>query len=108
MSVKSDGGRKTGGAKDDEPDTGDHTPLALGATLSMIAGLTYLLLYLLDRRGGMTEEMKRELVFAIIDWAKQGGGCRTYLALAAIFVLLVYYHSIGKKICAGWEEVYGG
>lgn len=40
-------------------------------------------------------------------WAKQGGKFRTYLALAAIFVLLVYYHSIGKKMCVEWEEVYG-
>lgn len=97
VSVKSDGGRKTGGAKDDEPDTGDRISLALGATLSMIAGLTYLLMYFADRRHGMTEETKKELVFRLVRWAKQGGKIRRWLALAAIFVLLVYYHSIGKK-----------
>ena len=81
VSVKNDGSRKSGGAKDDEPSTGDHTPLALGATLCMITGLTYLLLYFMDRRHGMTEEMKREIVSAIIDWAKQGGRIRRWLAL---------------------------
>ena len=27
------------------------------------------------------------------------------ILFAAIFVLLVYYHSIGKKICVEWKEV---
>lgn len=106
VSTKSDG-KNPGGGKDNEPKTGDRTPLELGATLSMIAGLTYLLLYFADRRHGMTEETKRELVSRLIAWAKQGGKGRTCLALAAIFVLLVYYHSIGKKSCAEWREVYG-
>ena len=105
VSDKNGGNKKPGGRKDDEPDTGDHTPIELGATLSMIAGLTYLLLYFADRRRGMTEETKRELVSRLIAWAKQGGRIRKCLALAAIFVLLVYYHSVGKKTCVGWEEI---
>ena len=56
---------------------------------------------------GMTEETKRELVSWLVGWAKQGGRIRKYLALAAVFVLLVYYHSIGKKTCAEWKEIYG-
>lgn len=51
----------------------------------------------------MTEETKKELVYAIIAWAKQGGKIRRLMALAAIFVLLVYYHSIGKKMCGEWN-----
>lgn len=97
VSTKSDGKNSDGG-KDGEPKTEDRTPLELSATLAMIAGLTYLLLYFADRRHGMTEETKKELVSGLIAWAKRGGKGRTYLALAAIFVLLVYYHSIGKKI----------
>lgn len=106
VSANSDG-KNPGGGKDGEPKTEDRTPLELSATLAMIAGLTYLLLYFADRRHGMTEETKKELVSRMIGWAKQGGRIRKWLALAAIFVLLVYYHSIGKKSCAEWREVYG-
>ncbi len=106
VSTKSDG-KNPGGGKDNEPKTEDRTPIELSATLAMIAGLTYLLLYFADRKHGMTEEVKKELVSRLVAWAKQGGKGRTYLAFAAIFVLLVYYHSIGKKMCVEWEEIYG-
>lgn len=102
-----DGSKKSGDAKDDEPKTGDNTPLELCATLSMIAGFTYLLLYFADRRHGMTEETKKELVSRLVAWAKQGGRFRRWIVLAAIFVLLVYYHSIGKKMSTEWKAVYG-
>lgn len=102
-----DGSKKSDGAKDNEPKTGDDTPLELCATLSMIAGFAYLLLYFADRDRGMTEETKKELVSRLVAWAKQGGRIRRYLALMAIFVLLVYYHSIGKKTCAEWKAIYG-
>lgn len=98
---------KTGSAKDNEPATGDAAPLEIYATLAMIAGFSYVLLYFTDRKRGMTEETKRELVSWLVGWAKQGGRIRKYLALAAVFVLLVYYHSIGKKTCAEWKEIYG-
>ena len=98
---------KTGSAKDNEPATGDAAPLEIYATLAMIAGFSYVLLYFTDRKRGMTEETKRELVSRLVGWAKQGGRIRKYLALAAVFVLLVYYHSIGKKTCAEWKEIYG-
>ena len=55
----------------------------------------------------MSEETKKELVLRLVGWAKQGGKVRKLLAIAAIFVLLVYYHSIGKKTCMEWKEVYG-
>lgn len=94
-------------AKDDEPKTGGFEPAVLYATLSMIAGLTYLLLYFADRGRGMTEETKKELVSKLIAWAKQGRIWRRYLALAAVFILLVYYHSIGKKTAVEWMGLYG-
>lgn len=100
--------KDTAGGKDNEPKTGDNTPLELCATLAMIAGFAYLLLYFADKERGMTEETKNELVSGLAGWAKQGGRIRRYLALAAIFVLLVYYHSIGKKTCAEWKAIYGG
>lgn len=94
-------------AKDDEPKTGGFEPAVLYATISMIAGLTYLLLYFADRGRGMTEETKKELVSKLTAWAKQGRIWRRYLALAAVFMLLVYYHSIGKKTAVEWTEIYG-
>ena len=87
---------KRASTKDNEPKTGDSTPVELYATLAMIAGFTYLLLYFTDRDKGMTEETKKELVSRLVGWAKQGGRIRKYLALAAIFVLLVYYHGTRK------------
>ena len=98
---------KPDSTKDDEPKTGGNTPLELYATLAMIAGFAYLLLYFTDRKGGMTEETKKELVSRLVGWAKRGGRIRKCLALAAVSVLLVYYHGIGKKTCAEWEEIYG-
>ena len=96
-----------GPSKGSEPKTGDAEPIELYATLAMIMGFAYLLLYFTDRKRGMTEETKKELVGRIVAWAKRGGKFRRYPALAAIFVLLVYYHSIGRKMCMRWEEVYG-
>ena len=95
MTGNDSGNTKSG--KDDEPKTGDYTSLELYATLEMIAGLAYLLLYFTDGGCGMTEEEKKELVSRIIQWAHRGGRLRRDVALVAIFLLLVYYHSIGKK-----------
>ena len=100
-------GTAPGQGKDDEPKTGDVSAVELYATLSMIAGFTYLLAYFADRRHGMSEETKKELVSKLIAWAKKGKTMRRLLALAAIFMLLVYYHSIGKKTAVEWKEVYG-
>lgn len=93
-------------SKDNEPKTGDDTPFALYAALAMISGLAYVMLYFADRRRGMTKERKQELVAGIVGWAKSGGRMRRAFALAAIFIILVYYHSIGKT-CVEWKEVYG-
>lgn len=110
---KNDGGKGDPDKKDDEPKTGDTAPIEVYATLAMIAGFTWLLLYFTDRKKGMTEETKKELVSRIIGWAKRGGRIRKYFALAAIFVLLVYYHCT-KKLCNGagrnasedWKKIY--
>lgn len=90
--------------RDSEPKTADATPVELYATLAMISGLTYVILYFADRNGGMTEETKKELVSKLIRWAKRGKTIRRLLALSAIFVLLVYYHSIGKQGSIEWKE----
>lgn len=90
--------------KDPEPKTADATSVELYATLAMISGLTYVILYFADRNGGMTEETKKELVSKLIRWAKRGKTLRRLLALSAIFVLLVYYHSIGKQGSIEWKE----
>lgn len=100
-------GTKPDSSKDNEPKTGDAMPIELYATLAMIAGFAYVLLYFTDRKRGMSEETKKELVSRLVRWAKQGGRIRKCLAFAAIFVLLVYYHSIGKKTCVEWKEIYG-
>ena len=99
-------GGTVGHTRDREPKTGDVAPLELVATLAMISGLSYVLLYFLERRRGMTEETKKEITARIIAWAKKGGRLRKGMAIAAIFVFLVYYHSIGKEIGAEWREAY--
>ena len=55
----------------------------------------------------MTEETKSELVSRLIGWAKKGGRLRRWLALTAIFLLLIYYHSIGKQVNVEWSQVCG-
>lgn len=79
-----------------EPKTGDMSHVEIYATASMIAGFTYLLLYF--REHGMSEEKKEELVSRLVGWAKGKGGIRRLAALVLIFLLLAYYHSIGKDV----------
>ncbi len=75
------------------------------ATIAMIAGLSYILLYFVDGKSGMTEEEKKEIVAALVNWAKKGCCVRRYVALAVIFLVLVYYYSIGKRTSANWKEI---
>lgn len=96
-----------GTEKDSEPKTGDSSGIELYATLAMIAGLSYVLLYFADRRRGMSEEKKNELTARLVRFARGGGRFRRMLAVAAIFLLLLYYHSIGKKTAVQWEDIYG-
>ena len=103
---KKSGGSGTGHTKDGEPKTGDGAPLELVATIAMISGLSYVLLYFLERRRGMTEETKKEIMAKLIAWAKKGGRLRKGVAIAAIFVFLVYYHSVGKETDVEWKQVY--
>lgn len=85
------------GAGSKEPKTGDTSQSEIFATVAMIAGLTYLLLYFVEEGCGMTEREKEAFVAALISWAKKGGAFRKCCAMAAIFCLLVYYHTIGKR-----------
>lgn len=93
--------------KDSEPRTGQTSHVELYATIAFIEGASYLL-FLFAERHGMTEETKTELVSRLIRWAKRGGKLRRMLALAAIFLLLVYYHSIGKQVSMEWKQVCNG
>ncbi|MCM1495582.1 MAG: hypothetical protein NC089_07255 [Bacteroides sp.] len=94
------------GQKDKEPKTGDNTiSLEIYATIAMIAGLSYLFLYLTGNKNGMTEEEKNSLMRRIIRWAHQGGSFRIPFAFVAIFLLLAYYHSIGKTAAMEWKEI---
>ena len=88
---------KPTGGESNEPKTGDTSQVEVYATIAMIAGMLYLLLYFADQERGMTEETKKELVSVLVRWAKRGGRLRRYAAIAAIFCLLCYYHSIGKS-----------
>lgn len=93
--------------KDKEPKTGHQAiSLEIYATIAMIAGLSYLILYLNGDKNGMTEEEKNLLTGNIIRWAHKGSRFRILPALAAIFLLLFYYHSIGKAVTVEWKEVY--
>lgn len=79
--------RNTGG---DEPKTADTMSVELVATVAMVAGLFYVLLYFMENRHGMTEETKKEILAGMIRWARKGGRLRKGMALVAIFVFLVY------------------
>lgn len=85
--------------KDNEPKTEDsaQTKIRIYATLAMVSGFSYLALYFADESHGMTEEEKKALTARLIHWARRGGRFRRILAIAAIFVILFYYHSIGRK-----------
>ncbi len=94
-------GRPLGG----EPKTGDSTQIQICATLAMIAGFGYLLLYF-EGENGITEQEKEEIIYRLVEWAKQGGRIRRLLGVAVIFLFLAYYHSIGKSVTVEWKEVY--
>ena len=87
-----------------EPKTGEGSHVELYATVSMIAGFSYLLLYFKEH--GMTKEKKEELVLRLVNWAKEGGRIKRMLALGLIFLVLAYYHSMGRSTSADWREVY--
>lgn len=84
-------------APEKEPRTDDASHVEIYATIAMIAGFTYLLLYFIEERRGMTEREKEVFVAAFIRWAKKGGFFRKCCALVAIFCILAYYHSVGKR-----------
>ena len=93
------------GQKGNEPKTGDVPRIEIYATVAMISGMLYLYLGSMER--GMTEEEKKDLVFRLIGWAKKGGSFRRGVALAAIFFVLFYYHSIGKRRNVNVKELCG-
>lgn len=68
-----------------EPKTGDFSHMEIYATVVMIAGLSYILIYFSDGKSGMTEEEKKEIVTALVKWAKKGRRVRRYVALTVIF-----------------------
>lgn len=85
-----------------KPQTGEYTHLEIYATLGMIAGFTYLLLYFQNGERGMTEEKKDVLISRLTRWAARGGALRKGVACIGLFLLLAYYHSIGQ--CKDWAE----
>ena len=90
-----------------EPRTGDASVLVeIYATLAMISGLFYILLYFSTGENGMTEAEKNAFVSKIIGWAKRGSSFRKPIAIATIFWVLCYYHSIGKRVQVEWNRVY--
>ena len=101
-----DDSAKPPSARDGEPKTGGGGPVRIYATAAMIAGFAYLLLYFKEYEIGMSEETKKKLTARMIRWARQGGRIRRIIALAGILLLLVYYHSIGKKTSVEWQEIY--
>ena len=97
----------SGYPKGSEPKTGDNFSgyyVEVCATVAMIAGFGYLLLYF-HEENGITEQKKEEIVYRLVKWAKQGGKFRRMIGLAIIFLFLAYYHSIGKSVTVEWREV---
>ena len=73
----------------------------------MIAGLSYVMLIFARSKEGMTEEEKNIRVLDLIEWSRKGSRLRKYAAFIAIFFLLLYYHSIGKRVDLDWKEFCG-
>ena len=88
--------KTTDPARDNEPRTEDTSRVEVYATIAMISGLLYVLLYFAADKTGMTQEEKEQFLSFLISWAKRGGKLRRLFATAVIFLFLVYYHSIGK------------
>ncbi len=91
--------------KGEKPKTGDISRVEIYATAAMIAGLSYVMLIFARGKEGMTEEEKNIRVSALIEWSRKGSRLRKYAAFTAIFFLLLYYHSIGKRVNLEWEEI---
>lgn len=90
-----------------EPKTGENTFVKVFATLGMVAGFSYLLLYFNSGEGGITEGEKEEIVSRLVRWARKGK-LRKYPALLLISVFLVYYHSIGRSVNDEWRKMCEG
>ena len=54
----------------------------------------------------MTEKEKEKIIAALVNWAKKGNWVKKYAVVAMIAMVLVYYHSIGKRTSADRKEVY--
>ena len=93
--------------KGEKPKTGDTNRVEIYATAAMIAGLSYVMLIFARGKKGMTEEQKSIRVSALIEWSRKGSRLRKYAAFTAIFFLLLYYHSIGKRVDLEWKEFCG-
>ena len=74
------------------PQTGDMKVVHIYATVAMIAGMTYLLVYFKPIDVSMTEEAKKKLVDSLIEWAKNRNGIMKGIAILGISVVLFYYH----------------
>lgn len=80
-----------------DPKTGDDMQMKVYLAIAAAAGSGFLLLYLTDHGDSMTEETKKKHVEKWTRWAQKGGRVRRTIAIAIIFLLLLYYHAIGKE-----------
>ena len=74
------------------PQTGDMKVVHIYATVAMIAGMAYLLVYFKPIDVSMTEEAKKKLVDSLIEWAKNRNGIMKGIAILGISIVLFYYH----------------
>ena len=85
--------------QDNEPKTGDSgIPIA---TLAMVAGMTYVYEIFRTKKGvhlGITESQKNRAVDFLVKKARGKGRIACYAAIALIFLILAFYHSIGKAV----------
>lgn len=96
-----DSAKKTG-KKDAEPKTGD---VAMPyATVGMTAGMLYLADLFRVSDLGLDEEDKKRIVERIVLKVKRKNKVFKALGIVAIFLILVFYHSIGKKVNGTSEE----
>lgn len=90
---------KSESGKDEEPKTGD-TGIPV-ATLAMVAGMTYVCEIFCSKKGirlGLTEAQKNRAISLLVKKAKGKNKLVRYTAITLIFLILAFYHSIGKVV----------
>lgn len=80
------------------PKTADSSPIVLYMTIAMISAMAYLFLFVTDKDRRMTEQDKDVLIRELTLWARKHGATAKFFMAFAVFCILLYYHTVGKRV----------